>query len=175
MRPTVLLLCAACGACISDPYPPRQEDGANHAPREPRTDPVVARAEEKLRAGDVSGAAAVLERDRWFAADRARAALLLCGCRLTEGDFARGMDVLREYLAKTTRVRSARDTIALRLLRHHATGGGLRAESAEEACYFGLYALEALGEEETARPDLEWAMRAAPPPERALVEAAWRS
>jgi hypothetical protein len=72
-------------------------------------------------------------------------------------------------------VRSARDTIALRLLRHHASGGGLHASSAEEACYFGLYALEALGEEETARPDLEWALREAPAPERALVEAAWRS
>jgi len=141
----------------------------------PRDDPVLARTETLLRDGDVAGAAALLERDRWFATDRARAALLLCGCRLAEGNFAAGMDVLREYLGKTPRLRTRRDEIALRLLRHHASGGGLKAESAEEACYFGLYALKALGEPETARPDLEWALREAPPPEHALVEATWRS
>jgi hypothetical protein len=172
VRLPLLLLLAACTA---PPDAQEARPAAEPRARETSVDPVLARAAARLRDGDIAGAAATLERDRWFADDRARAALLLCGCLLAEGDFARGMDVLREYLAKTTRVRSARDTIALRLLRHHATGGGLKAESAEEACYFGLYALKALGEGETARPDLEWALRAAPAPERALVEAAWRS
>ena len=79
---------------------------------------------------------------------------------------------LREYLGKTTRPANPRDRTAIRLLRHHKGGGGLAARGPEEACYFGLYALKALDERETALPDLERALREAPDPERLLAKIA---
>ena len=133
-------------------------------------DPVLEKASRFLERGDVAAARKALEEERWLADDRARATLLLFGCLLVEGRYADGIDILREYLEKTPRLKTGRDLIAARLLRHHATGGGLSAESAEEACYFGLYALKALKEAETARPDLEFARREAPLPERYLAE-----
>jgi len=142
------------------------------APASARPDPVLASAEAALARRDVAGAREDLERGRWFADDRARAALLLCGCLLLEGRTADAVAALRQYLEKTTQARNPRDRIALRLLRHHASGGGLAAKGPEEACYFGLYALKALGEPETARPDLERASREAPEPERLLAKIA---
>jgi tetratricopeptide (TPR) repeat protein len=132
------------------------------------------RARRALAADDLVGALAGLERDRWLAADRGGAALLFAGCLLARGRHADAIDTLRAYLAKTGRARSDADDIAIRLLRHHATGGGERARTAREACYFGLYALGALGEPETARADLERALREAPETERLLVRAAWK-
>lgn len=137
-----------------------------------RPDPVLASAETALGRRDVETARENLERGRWYADDRARASLLLYGCLLLEGRTADAVAALREYLEKTTRTRSPRDRIALRLLRHHASGGGLKARSPEEACYFGLYALKALDEPATARPDLELAMKEAPEPERLLAKIA---
>jgi hypothetical protein len=113
-----------------------------------------------------------LERGRWLAEDRARAALLLYGCLLLEGRPADAVAELRAYLEKTTRPKNPRDHTAIRLLRHHATGGGLAARSAEEACYFGLYALKALEEPATGKPDLERAAKEAPEPERLLAALA---
>lgn len=162
-----LLLLAACAA----PAPP--------APQEPRPasgstrpDPVLEAAETALARRDVTGARATLERGRWFADNRARAALLLYGCLLLEGRPADAVAVLREYLEKTPRPSNPRDRIATKLLRHHASGGGLEAKGPEEACYFGLYALKALDEPATARPDLELASREAPEPERLLAKIA---
>lgn len=171
MRFLVLIL-AACAAPRPAEPPPEPEPAPR--PRVERVDPLARRAQRLFDKGDLKAARALLERDRWFAADRARAALLLCGCRLAGGDHAAAIEGLREYLAMTTRVKTHRDKIATRLLRHHATGGGLTATSAEEAAYFGLYALKALKEEETARADLLRASREAPEPERALVNAAWQ-
>jgi hypothetical protein len=129
-------------------------------------------AGDALRRGDLAGAREGLERGRWHAEDRARAALLLYGCLLLEGRPADAVAALREYVEKTTRAKGPRDTIAVRLLRHHASGGGLLPRTAEEACYFGLYALKALEEPATARPDLERASKAAPEPERLLAAMA---
>jgi len=79
---------------------------------------------------------------------------------------------LRQYLEKTTQPMNPRDKTAIRLLRHHASGGGLDPHGPEEACYFGLYALKALDEKAAARPDLELAMKEAPEPERLLAKIA---
>ncbi len=162
-----LLLLAACAA----PAQPAPE-GPRPAPAAVRPDPVVASAEATLAKRDVAGAREDLERGRWYADDRARAALLLYGCLLLEGRTADAVAALREYLEKTTEPSNPRDRIATRLLRHHAGGGGLVAKSPEEACYFGLYALKALGEPATALPDLELARREAPDPERLLAKIA---
>lgn len=121
---------------------------------------------------DVAGAREGLERGRWLADDRARAALLLYGCLLLEDRVPDAVAALREYLEKTTKPSNPRDRTAIRLLRHHATGGGLRPKGPEEACYFGLYALKALREPDTATPDLERALREAPEPERLLAKIA---
>jgi len=167
--PVPLLLAAACtGAAHRDARPARAPEPPPHRP----ADPVLAAATAALAAGDVASARAGLERDRWLADERADAALLLAGCLLLEGDHARAIDVLREYLAKTPGVRGAGDRIATHLLRHHAGGGMERAASAREACYFGLYALGALGEPDTARPDLRRAAEEGPPPEQALARIA---
>jgi len=104
--------------------------------------------------------------------DRARAALLLYGCLLLEDRVPDAVAALREYLEKTTRPLNPRDHTAVRLLRHHATGGGLKPGNPEEACYFGLYAWKALDERTTAVPDLELAVREAPEPERLLAKIA---
>jgi len=137
-----------------------------------RPDPVLAAAGAALGRRDVATARENLERGRWYADDRARAALLLYGCLLLEGRPADAVAALRQYLEKTTKTKNPRDRIALRLLRHHASGGALAAKDPEEACYFGLYALKALDEPETARPDLERAGNEAPEPERLLAKIA---
>lgn len=137
-----------------------------------RPDPVLAAAEAALGRRDVATARENLERGRWYADDRARASLLLYGCLLLEDRTADAVAALRQYLEKTTQARNPRDKVALRLLRHHASGGALEAKDPEEACYFGLYALKALDEPETARPDLERASREAEEPERLLAKIA---
>lgn len=137
-----------------------------------RPDPVLSCTETALARHDLEGAVANLERGRWVADDRARAALLLYGCLLLEGRTPEAVGALREYLEKTTGLSNPRDRIAIRLLRHHATGGGLASRNPEEACYFGLYALKALDEPTTARPDLELAAREAGDPERLLARMA---
>jgi hypothetical protein len=137
-----------------------------------RPDPVLAAAEAALGRRDVAAARENLERGLWYADDRARAALLLYGCLLLEGRTADAVAALRQYLEKTTKAKNPRDKIALRLLRHHASGGALEAKDPEEACYFGLYALKALDEPATARPDLELAVREAAEPERLLAKIA---
>ena len=45
---------------------------------------------------------------------RRRMALLLCGCLFVEGRHAAGIDVVRGYLEKTTRIKDARDRVAVR-------------------------------------------------------------
>ena len=168
VRISFLLIClAACGAPRTAPHQPVP---APPTPLERTRNQVIDHATEALARGDVAGARRGLERERWIAEDRARAALLLFGCLLLEKRLADGIEVLREYLQKTPRIKSEGDRIAVRLLRHHASGGGLRARTATEACYFGLYALQALEEPETARPDLLWALEEAPLPEHYLVE-----
>lgn len=167
-----LLLCVA--ACAR---PPAREESAPPpspppSPRLPAPDPVIERTGQLLAHGDVAQARALLQQERWVAKDRARATLLLYGCLMLEGDYAAAIDALRSYLEKTTRPGAGRGAIAEDLLRHDATGGGGKATSAEEACYFGLYALKALREPETARADLDWAKREAPEPERRLAELA---
>lgn len=166
-RLSLLLLAAACAT----PTPPAPEE-PRPSPAVTRKDPVIATAEAALAKRDVSGAREDLERGRWLADDRARAALLLYGCLLLEDRLPDAVAALREYLEKTTRPTNPRDRTAIRLLRHHASGGGLVSKGAEEACYFGLYALKALGEPDTAMPDLERALRDAPEPERLLAKIA---
>jgi hypothetical protein len=176
MGPVRLLAVLALVAACRRPAPAEPRVPADDAAPRPSppaaVDPVLARATASLEAGDVPGARRVLEAQRWYAKDKARAALLLCGCLLVQGDHAAAMDALRAYLEKTTGPGGRREALATRLLRHHASGGGLRAGDAEAACYFGLYALKALGEPEAAKDDLAWAAREAPPPERALARAA---
>lgn len=162
-----LLLVAACAA----PAQPAPE-GPRPATRSTRPDPVIAAAEAELRRRDVAAARDDLEHGRWFADDRARAALLLYGCLMLEGRHADAVAALRAYLEKTTRPANPRDRIAVKLLRHYQSGGSLAAKGPEEACYFGLYALKALHEPATARPDLELASREAPEPERLLARIA---
>jgi hypothetical protein len=161
------LLLAACAAPkVQAPEEPRP------SPASTRPDPVIASAEASLAKRDVAGACESLERGRWFADDRARAALLLYGCLLLEDRMPDAVAALREYLEKTTRPTNPRDKTAIRLLRHHASGGGLEPRNPEEACYFGLYALKALDEPETAKPELERAVKEAPEPERLLAKIA---
>lgn len=162
-----LLLLAAC-ATPRDPAPdePRPSSAST------RPDPVIATAEAALAKRDVAGACEDLERGRWLADDRARATLLLYGCLLLEDRDADAVAALREYLAVTTGPNNPRDRTAIRLLRHHQGGGSLSARDPEEACYFGLYALKALDEPDTARPDLERAVQDAPDPERLLAKIA---
>jgi hypothetical protein len=162
-----LLLPLGC----STPAAPAPEQ-SRPLPASVRPDPVLASAETALGRRDVATARENLERGRWYADDRARASLLLYGCLLLEGRTADAMAALRQYLEKTTKATNPRDKVALRLLRHHASGGALAAKDPEEACYFGLYALKALDEPETARPDLERASREAQEPERLLAKIA---
>jgi tetratricopeptide (TPR) repeat protein len=157
-------------ACATPTPPPPEEPRPSSATT--RADPVIATAEASLAKGDVAGAREDLERGRWLADDRARAALLLYGCLLLEGRMPDAVAALREYLEKTTKLVNPRDRTAIRLLRHHASGGGLEPKGAEEACYFGLYALKALREPDSALPDLERALREAPEPERLLAKIA---
>lgn len=166
-RGLYLLLLAACAT----PEQPAPEE-PRPAPETMRADPVIASAEASLGKRDVAGAREGLERGRWFADDRARAALLLYGCLLLEDRLPDAVATLREYLEKTPKPGNPRDRTAIRLLRHHATGGGLQPKGPEEACYFGLYALKALREPDTALPDLERALREAPEPERLLAKIA---
>jgi tetratricopeptide (TPR) repeat protein len=166
-------MCVWGGACAG--APPSDEEAPRAAPEPPRrrrADGVLGRAAAALARDDVAAAKKILEEDRWLAEDRAGAALLLAGCLLLEGDHARAVDVLREYLARTTRLKTEGDVIAVRLLRHHGSGGGLAARSAREACHFGLYALGALQEPAAARPDLERALRDAPEAEQHLARVA---
>ena len=145
------------------------------APAAPHLDPVLRGATSRLRGRDLAGARNILERGRWYANDRARAALLLSGCQLAEGKGEAAMQTLRTYLAKTTRTDSARKRLALRILRNHAAGGTLEPLSPEEACYFGLYSLTVLKRTDVAKVDLEWAGREAPEPERLLARLALES
>jgi hypothetical protein len=165
-RSVPLLLLGACAA--PRPAPPDEPRPVATA----RPDPVLASAESALAKRDVAGALDDLERGRWFADDRARASLLLYGCLLLEDRTADAVAALRDYLEKTTRLTNPRDQTAIRLLRHHASGGGLAPKDPEEACYFGLYALKALKEPGTAKPDLELAAGEAPEPERLLARLA---
>jgi len=165
------LLVAACSTPMKRPEEPVQPVAELPARA---VDPLLVNVTRALKARDLEHATTLLERGRWYARDRGRAALLLCGCRLVAGDYASAMEGLREYLAKTPRIRSASDRLAIKLLRHHASGGGLKAETAEEACYMGLYALMALKEPKTAAADLRWARIEAPEPERLLVNLANR-
>lgn len=172
-----LLLLAGCIHCCTHGYPAPPEStpppGEAAAPaKPPPVDPVIEQAGAALAKGDVALARDDLERGRWFAEDRARAALLLYGCLLLEGRTADAVAALRAYVEKTTRPKNPRDHVAIRLLRHHRTGGGLAARNAEESVYFGLYALKALEEPDTARADLERGAREAPEPERFLARAA---
>lgn len=162
-----LLLLAACAT----PTPPAPEE-PRPSSATTREDPVIATAEAALAKRDVAGAREDLERGRWLADDRARAALLLFGCLLLEDRMPDAVATLREYLEKTTQPANPRDRTAIRLLRHHQSGGGLEPKGPEEACYFGLYALKALDEPDTALPDLERALREAPEPERLLAKIA---
>jgi hypothetical protein len=133
---------------------------------------VVASATAALLRHDVAGAREDLETGRWLADDRARAALLLFGCLLLEDRTADAVATLRTYLEKTTQPKNPRDRTVIRILRHHATGGGLKSRDAEEACYFGLYALVALKEPTAAVSDLERAAAEAAEPERLLASIA---
>jgi len=162
-----LLLLLGCAAPR-----PSSRDEPRPAPATTRPDPVIASAEAALAKRDVKGAIADLEQGRWYADDRARAALVLYGCLLLENRVPDAVAALREYLEKTTRPSNPRDRTAIRLLRHHATGGGLESSDPEEACYFGLYALKALDERATAMPDLQLALKEAPEPERLLAKLA---
>jgi len=162
-----VLLAVACSAPLKEPEEPVQP--VAHLPAR-EIEPLLENVTRALKGGDLAHAITLLERGRWQAQDRGRAALLLCGCRLAGGDYASAMEGLREYLAKTTRVKSSSDRLAIKLLRHHASGGGLSAESGLEACYMGLYALMALKEPRAAETDIEWARREAPEPERLLVD-----
>lgn len=161
-----LLLFLGCSA----PKPPAPEE--SRRPAATRPDPVIAAAEAALARHDIAGAREDLERGKWFADDRARAALLLYGCLLLEDRMADAVAALREYLEKTTQTTNPRDRIAIRLLRHHASGGGLEPSNPVEACYFGIYALKALDEPAAAVPDLELAVKEAPEPERLLAKIA---
>ncbi len=125
-----------------------------------------------LKRNDPAAAARVLQRAHWYVADRARAALLLAGCRLRLGQHEQAMKVLRDYIAKTPHQKNPRDATALHLLRHHATGGALEPRDGEEAVYFALYARHALEEPESALPLIERARQDAPSPEILLLEAA---
>jgi hypothetical protein len=167
-----VLLVLGCTTAAPEPAP--EPPPPAPAPETRPADPFLEGVRGALARGDVAGAREALERGRWLAEDRARMALLLFGCLLLEGRPADAVKELRAYLEKTTRPKNPRDSTAIRLLRHHATGGGLAARGAEEACYFGLYALKALDEPATARPDLERGAREAPEPERLLAELALR-
>ena len=169
-RPTLLLFLLA--ACASPDERPETPSRAPEPPPRRPPDRVLAAVTVSLASGDVAAARERLERDRWLAEDRAGAALLLAGCLLLERDHAGAVDVLRGYIAKTPAARSEGDRIVERLLRHHGGGGMGRAGSAREACYFGLYAMGALDEAATARPDLERAFREAPDAERHLARIA---
>ena len=160
-----ILLLAGCAA----PDAPPDASARAHDVKAAAVDPLIERATATLRAGDLAGARALLERERWLARRRDDAALLLAGCLLAERRHADAIDVLRSYLVKTARLKHPGDRIAVHLLRHHATGGGEKARTAREACYFGLYAWGALDEPETARADLAWARREAPAAEQALT------
>ncbi len=162
----VLLLAGCAAPSIPAPEAPRPKSSST------RPDPVLSAVETSLAKRDVAAARAALERGRWYADDRARAALLLYGCLLLEGRTADAVAALREYLEKTPTPSNSRDRIVTKLLRHHANGGSLAAKGPEEACYFGLYAQKALGEPATALPDLELARREAPEPERLLAKTA---
>jgi len=171
VRAAALLLLAlpACGAsCLPRhrPVPPRSVERAERA-RPP--DAVLGRVAEAIARGDLAGARAHLDAERWLAADRARAALLYFDLLLAEGRPTDATEALRAYLEKTPRPGAGRSAMAAKLLRHHATGGGLASESPEEALHFGLYALFALEEKRVALPDLERAAAGAPEPERSLA------
>ena len=160
----VLPLLAACASKPSEPVlftSPVEPDG-----------PVILRVTQALEDGDIDAARTALENDRWLAKDRGRAALLYYDCLLAKNEFALGIDSLRAYLEKTTRLKTPSDEIASRLLAHHAGGGNLSPESDNEACHFGFYALVGLRERETARPMLEAAAKHAGKPERLLAKRA---
>ncbi|MGQ0614030.1 MAG: hypothetical protein ACT4PV_09865 [Planctomycetaceae bacterium] len=159
-----LLVLAAC----RPPHPRPEDDPAPAAAKGP-SDPVVERAGRALGGGDLATARRILERERWHARDRARAALLYFDCMLAAGQTTDAIEALRAYLEKTARPSPGRDAVAARLLRNHALGGGLAARTAEEALHFGLYALFALQERENALPDLERAAAGAPEPERSIA------
>jgi len=152
-------------ACASQPGEP----ALSISPVEP-DGPVILRVTQALEDGDIVAARTALERDRWLAKDRGRAALLYYDCLLANDEFALGIDSLRAYLEKTTRLKTRGDEIASRLLAHHAGGGNLAPENDNEACHFGFYALVGLRERETARPMLEAAAKHAAKPERLLAE-----
>jgi len=160
----LVLLLAGCRAPPAEELPPL-------SPREAR-DAVLDQATLELEAGNPRAAQRTLERGQWVARDRAHAALVLSGCQLLGGDHAAAIDTLRAYLAVTPRASERYQRMIVRLLRHHSGGGDLEPLSATEACYFGLYGLKALEEPDTARPDLAWAVREAPAPERDLARLA---
>jgi len=139
------------------------------AARAPRRAPWLTSVEGALGVGDVDRACAILEASRWYADDRARATLLLCGARLRKKDHGAAIDALREYIAKTPNKTNPRDDSVIHLLRHHAGGGSLTPRDAEEAVYFALYALHALNEPAAAQPHLALARAEAPSPERLLL------
>ena len=152
-------------ACASQP----DEPALFTSPVEP-DDPVILRVTQALQDGDIDAARTALEHDRWLAKDRGRAALLYYDCLLAKDKFALGIDSLRAYLERTTRLKTRSDEIASRLLAHHAGGGNLAPENDNEACHFGFYALVGLREPETARPMLEAAAKHAAKPERLLAQ-----
>lgn len=162
----LLLLLASCAR--PPPEPERTPERARPPPLR-EEDPLIKVVKATILEGDLAGARGVLERDRWLARDPARAALLYFDLLLMAGAHADAVEQLRDYVEKRTRPAEGRSAIAVKILRHHASGGGLRADGAEEACHFGLYALHALHEPETARPDLERAAAGAEEPERTLA------
>jgi hypothetical protein len=162
-----LALLVACRAPVPPPAPPPRLE-----PAPPVEDAVLRAAADAVARRDLGGARARLDRDRFFARDRARAELLRFDLLLLEGRTADAAEALRVYLEKTPRPGAGSAALAAKVWRHHLSGGGLAAATPEEALHFGLYALLALGEPEAARADLDRAAAEAREPERTLARLA---
>lgn len=166
-RLLALALVAACRA-----QEPAREPPARPEPSPPPADAVLRAAAEAVARGDLAEARARLDRDRFFARDRARAELLRFDLLLLEGKAADAVESLRAFLEKTPRPGAGSLAVAAKVWRHHLSGGGLAAATPEEALHFGLYALVALEEPEAARADLDRAAADAREPERSLARRA---
>ena len=98
-------------ACASQPVEP----GPSSSREEP-DGPVILRVTRALEENDIDAARTALENNRWLAEDRGRAALPYFDCLLAKDEFALGIDSLRAYLEKTTRIKTRGDEKTMRLL-----------------------------------------------------------